>query len=142
MAKVHFNYADRQLKLSGKTKLKQFVEVLFKMEKKQLNTIRYVFCSDDFLLDINRSSLNHDYYTDIITFDLSEPNQPIESEVYVSVDRVNDNAKTNGVSFENELYRVVFHGALHLCGYKDKKKEDVLLMRKKEDYYLSKFLGQ
>lgn len=139
MSKVHFNYADRQLNIKGKTQLKQFVEVLFKKEKKQLSTIRYVFCSDDFLLDINRSSLNHDYYTDIITFDLSEPNQPIESEVYISVDRVKDNAKTNGVSFENELCRVVFHGALHLCGYKDKIKEDVLLMRKKENYYLKSF---
>lgn len=139
MAKVHFNYADRQLNFSGKTRLKQFIETLFKKEKKQLHLIRYVFCSDEFLLDINRSSLNHDYYTDIITFDLSEPNQQIESEVYISIDRVKENAKTNGVSLENELCRVVFHGALHLCGYKDKTKEDVLMMRDKEEYYLKVF---
>lgn len=139
MPKVHFNYADRKLHYAQKTALKQFVETIFQKEKKQLATIRYVFCSDDFLLDINRSSLNHDYYTDIITFDLSEPNQLIESEVYISVDRVKDNAQTNKVSFENELCRVIFHGALHLCGYKDKKKEDVLVMRKKEEYYLKAF---
>lgn len=139
MPKVHFNYADRKLNYAQKTALKQFVETIFQKEKKHLSTIRYVFCSDDFLLDINRSSLNHDYYTDIITFDLSEPNQLIESEVYISVDRVKDNAQTNKVSFENELCRVIFHGALHLCGYKDKKKEDVLVMRKKEEYYLKAF---
>jgi rRNA maturation RNase YbeY len=118
-----------------------FVETIFKKENKQLGSIRYVFCSDDFLLEINRTSLNHDYYTDIITFDLSEPNQPIESEVYVSIDRVKENAQNQGFSFKDELCRVVFHGALHLCGYKDKKKDDILIMRKKEDYYLKQFIG-
>lgn len=139
MPKVHFSYADRKLSYSKKTNLKLFVESILKKEKKQLATIRYIFCSDDFLLDINRRSLNHDYYTDIITFDLSEPNLPIESEIYISIDRVKDNAKTNHVSFENELCRVIFHGALHLCGYKDKKKGDVLIMRQKEEYYLKLF---
>ncbi|MCU0320785.1 MAG: rRNA maturation RNase YbeY [Chitinophagaceae bacterium] len=140
MSKVHFSYADRQLNISNKTSLKLFIETIFKKEKKQLGSIRYVFCSDDFLLELNRISLNHDYYTDIITFDLSEPNQPIESEVYVSIDRVKENAQNQGFSFKEELCRVVFHGALHLCGYKDKKKEDILIMRKKEDYYLKLFL--
>ena len=139
MLKVHFSYADRQLNLPNKTALKLFVENIFKKEKKQLGSIRYVFCSDDFLLEINRTSLNHDYYTDIITFDLSEPNQPIESEVYVSLDRVKENAQQHGFLFKDELCRVVFHGALHLCGYKDKNKQDVLIMRKKEDYYLKAF---
>ena len=141
MSKVHFSYADRQLNISNKTSLKLFIETIFKKEKKQLGSIRYVFCSDDFLLELNRTSLNHDYYTDIITFDLSEPNQPIESEVYVSIDRVKDNAQNQSFSFKEELSRVVFHGALHLCGYKDKKKEDILIMRKKEDYYLKQFIG-
>lgn len=141
MSKVYFSYADRKLNIPNKTSLKLFVETIFKKEKSQLGSIRYVFCSDDFLLEINRSSLNHDYYTDIITFDLSEPNQPIESEVYVSLDRVKENAQQQGFSFKDELCRVVFHGALHLCGYKDKKKEDILIMRKKEDYYLKQFVG-
>jgi rRNA maturation RNase YbeY len=141
MPKVHFSYADKQLVFPKKTALKLFVETIFKKEKKELGSIRYVFCSDEFLLAINKSSLNHDYYTDIITFDLSELNQPIESEIYVSIDRVKDNAQQLGVSFREELCRVVFHGALHLCGYKDKKRKDVLMMRKKEGYYINKFLG-
>ncbi len=141
MLKVHFSYADRQLNFPNKTSLKKFVETIFKKEKKQLGSIRYVFCSDEFMLEINRTSLNHDYYTDIITFDLSEPKQPIESEVYVSIDRVKENAKNQDFSFKDELCRVVFHGALHLCGYKDKKKDDILIMRKKEDYYLKQFIG-
>jgi probable rRNA maturation factor len=141
MKKVHFNYADRKLNIPNKTNLKAFVEQLFKQEKKELGCIRYVFCSDEYLLEINKASLNHDYYTDIITFGLSEPNQPIEAEVYVSIDRVKENAFSMNIPFKEELYRVVFHGALHLCGYKDKKKEDILVMRKKEDEYLKLFLN-
>ena len=141
MPKVYFSYADKQLNYSNKTALKLFVETIFIKEKKPLSSIRYIFCSDEYLLDINRTALNHDYYTDIITFDLSEPNEPIESEVYISIDRVKDNAIQQQVSFQDELCRVVFHGALHLCGYKDKKKEDILMMRKKEDYYLKMFTG-
>lgn len=141
MPKVHFSYADKQLNYSSKKALKRFVETIFSKEKKQLGCIRYIFCSDEYLLAINRTALNHDYYTDIITFDLSESNQPIDSEVYISIDRVKDNAIQQQVSFQDELCRVVFHGALHLCGYKDKKKEDILMMRKKEDYYLKMFTG-
>lgn len=139
MKKVHFNYADRKLNLSNKTTLKDFVELLFKQEKKQLSNIQFVFCSDEYLLEINKACLNHDYYTDIITFGLSEPNFPIEAEVYISIDRVADNAKNLKLTFKNELLRVVFHGALHLCGYKDKKKSDVEQMRQKEDYYLKAY---
>ncbi len=140
MKKVHFNYADRKLNILNKTSIKDFVEQLFKQEKRQLGCIRYVFCSDDYLLEINKASLNHDFYTDIITFGLSEPNLPIEAEVYISIDRVKDNAQTMNITFKEELLRVVFHGALHLCGYKDKKKTDVLRMREKENYYLKKAL--
>ena len=136
MKKVHFNYADRKLNIPNKTSLKDFVELLFKKENKELSIINYVFCSDVYLLEINKASLNHDYYTDIITFGLSEPNLPIEAEVYISIDRVKDNAKNLNLTFKNELLRVVFHGALHLCGYKDKKKSDIEQKRKKEDDYL------
>jgi rRNA maturation RNase YbeY len=140
MKKVHFNYADRKLNIPNKTSIKDFVELLFKKENKELSNINYVFCSDDYLLEINKASLNHDYYTDIITFGLSEPNLPVEAEVYISIDRVKDNAQTMNITFKEELLRVVFHGALHLCGYKDKKKTDVLRMREKENYYLKKAL--
>ena len=82
---------------------------------------------------------SHDFYTDIITFPLSEKGEPIEAEIYVSTDRVKENAVVHGKTYKNEMYRVLFHGALHLCGYKDKKKSEILLMRKKEEQYLYLF---
>jgi rRNA maturation RNase YbeY len=87
-------------------------------------------------LDINRNYLQHDYYTDIITFDLSENPKQTIGEIYVSIDRIRDNAKTLKTSLKDETLRVIFHGALHLCGYKDKSKADIATMRMKEDYYL------
>jgi len=98
--------------------------------------LTYVFCSDDYLLDINRNFLQHDYYTDIITFDLSENNKQTIAEIYVSLDRIKDNAKTLETSPKDETLRVIFHGALHLCGYKDKSKADIKTMRAKEEYYI------
>lgn len=136
---VLFRSADRQLQLAGKTVLKTFVQSIFKREKHALDSITYVFCSDEFLLQMNRDFLQHDYYTDIITFGLSEKGQPVEAEVYISLDRVKDNARTHGVSFKEETLRVIFHGALHLCGYKDKKKSEIALMRSKEEHYLRLF---
>ena len=91
------------------------------------------------LLQMNRDFLQHDYYTDIITFGLSEKGQPVEAEVYISLDRVKENARIHGATQANETLRVVFHGALHLCGYKDKKKSEITLMRQKEDQYLRLF---
>jgi rRNA maturation RNase YbeY len=85
--------------------------------------------------------LNHDYYTDIITFDYSE-NDVVSGDLFISFDRVKDNANTYGISFENELKRVVYHGILHLCGYKDKTEKDVIEMREKENYYLSQFVSR
>lgn len=140
MKGVTFRYADRKLALSQKTTIQAFVETIFKKEKKKLAHINYVFCSDTYLLNINRDFLSHDYYTDIITFGLSEPGEPVEAEIYISVDRVKDNAGQLGVSFKEEMLRVIFHGALHLCGYKDKKKSDIALMREKENHYLSTYL--
>ncbi|MCZ2223574.1 MAG: rRNA maturation RNase YbeY [Chitinophagales bacterium] len=134
---VMFRSADRKLIYSGKSNLKLFVENLFKKEKISLKSICYIFCSDEFLLNINQQFLQHDYYTDIITFCLSEKEEPIEAEAYISVDRVKENAKTNNVSYKRELERVIFHGALHLCGYKDKKKVEIKQMREKENYYLN-----
>ena len=136
---VSFRSADRQLQLPGKTELKAFIQSIFKKEKRVLNSITYIFCSDGFLLQMNRDFLKHDYYTDIITFGLSEQDEPIEAEVYISLDRVKDNAVTIGTTFKEESLRVIFHGALHLCGYKDKKKSEIALMRSKEDHYLRLF---
>ncbi len=104
-----------------------------------MSAITYIFCSDEFLLQMNRDFLQHDYYTDIITFGLSEKGEPVEAEVYISLDRVKDNAQTLGITYGEEARRVIFHGALHLCGYKDKKKSEIILMRKKEADYLRLF---
>ena len=142
MNKISFRYADRRLNIGQKTTIRTFIETLFKKEKQVLEGINYVFCSDEYLLEINRSFLQHDYYTDIITFGLSAPGQPVEAEIYISVDRVKDNARTLGVSFNEEMLRVIIHGALHLCGYRDKKKADIALMRKKEDQYLGVFYSK
>lgn len=134
--KVRFHYADKQLSYSPKAELKEMVASIFKKEKKALSHIDYVFCSDEYLLGINQNYLKHDYYTDIITFPLSGKGQPVEAEVYVSLDRVKENARTLNTLFAQELKRVLAHGALHLCGYKDKSKADKEVMRSKEDTYI------
>lgn len=139
MNKVSFNYADRKLNLANKTKLKAFIPSIFKKEGKKLEAINYVFCSDEYLLQINKDFLQHDYYTDIITFDLSE-SDATTSEVYISTDRIKDNSLQLGTSFEQEALRVIFHGALHLCGYKDKSKKDIEIMRSMEEKYIKLYL--
>jgi rRNA maturation RNase YbeY len=122
--------------LTERNALKAFIISLFKKEKTAISDLQYIFCSDDYLLEINKQYLQHDYYTDIITFGLSGPGQPVEGEIYISVDRVRDNAANFGSTFKREMHRVIFHGALHLCGYKDKKKDEEITMRKTEDKYL------
>jgi probable rRNA maturation factor len=126
----------KAISLRDRTRLKAFLRLLFQKEKGRLADIQYIFCSDDRLLEINKQFLNHDYYTDIITFNLSEANQPINAEIYISVDRVRENAREFNSSIQRELHRVIFHGALHLCGYKDKTRTDQTEMRKMEEKYL------
>lgn len=142
MVPIQFRSADRGLQLGGKTRLKSFLVTLFKKERVGLQYITYIFCSDAFLLKMNKDFLQHDYYTDIITFGLSDKGVPVEAEIYISIDRVKDNAKTLGISFSDEVCRVIFHGALHLCGYKDKKKSEIAVMRAKEDQYLRLYKKQ
>jgi len=137
-SKVCFFFEHRKFSLQNRTGLKVFIESLFKKEKKKLSSINYIFCSDKRLLEINQQFLDHDYYTDIITFDLSETNSTV-AEIYISIDRVKDNAKNIDTSFRSELHRVIFHGALHLCGYKDKSKAEKRVMREKEELYLKKY---
>ncbi len=139
MAKINFRSGDRAFAFPNKTIIKAFIEKLIKKEGGVLSDINYIFCSDKFLLQMNRDFLQHDYYTDIITFGLSEKNQPIEAEIYISIDRVKDNALSLGVAYKEEMLRVIFHGALHLCGYKDKTKSEISAMRAKEDQYLQLF---
>ena len=125
----------------SKLQLKRFAKELVNDENKVLKDLSFVFTDDDYLLEVNKQYLDHDNYTDVITFDYSV--FPLVSgDVMISLDRVKDNADSLGLNFELEFYRVVFHGLLHLCGYKDKKKEDVALMRSKEDFYINKFVSR
>ena len=110
-------------------------------EERVLNEVNVIFCSDDFLLQMNIEHLNHDYFTDIITFDYCFDNQVV-GDLFISLDRVSDNAKDNNVLFYNELYRVLVHGVLHLCGYKDKTDDEAKLMRSKENHYLSLYVSR
>ena len=123
-----------------KKKLKAAVAGLMKDEGKSFVSLDYIFCSDEYLLEINQNFLNHDDLTDIITFDLSDNKENLKGEIYISVERVLDNSLLFNSTFRDELARVVFHGALHLCGYKDKSKEEQVEIRGKENIYLGKFV--
>lgn len=138
-SKVCFFFQDVKVNLTNRSGLKRYIQSIFKMEGKKLESINYIFCTDKALLGINRQYLKHDFYTDIVTFDLSETDS-IQAEIYISVDRLRENARQLGVSFRSELHRVIFHGVLHLCGYKDKSKEEKAKMRRKEDFYLISYL--
>ena len=119
------------------TKIKSWLKAIAVKENFSIKELNYVFLDDEGLLKINIEYLNHDTYTDIITFDNSEEKGKIESDIFISLERVEANAKKFNTTFENELHRVLAHGLLHLCGYKDKKKSDVELMRKKEEESLA-----
>jgi probable rRNA maturation factor len=119
--------------------LKPFIKTLVKSEGFVSGDIAIVFCSDEYLLKVNQDFLNHDYYTDIITFDYCE-NGIINGDLLISLDRVLDNSPKESTSFQEELYRVIFHGILHLCGFKDKSKKDIEVMRFKESYYLNLYV--
>ncbi|WP_411811651.1 rRNA maturation RNase YbeY [Chryseobacterium scophthalmum] len=107
-------------------------------EGKKLGEINYIFCDDEYLLKVNQDYLQHDYYTDIITFDYVK-GKTISGEIFVSLQRISDNASTLSKNYEEELRRVLAHGILHLCGYKDKTEEEEQLMRNKEDFYIEKY---
>lgn len=142
MSTIQFFYQKPLNSLQNKGKLKQFLSKTAKSFKKEIGELNIVFCSDAYLLDINKKHLSHDYYTDIITFDLSEKGCPLQSEIYISVDRVRDNAKTLNTPFHRELHRVIFHGLLHLMGYKDKSAADQKKMRAAEDRLLSSYFSR
>lgn len=138
MNKIFFHTQDIKLFLTNRKRVHHLISYLFRREKKQIQRIDYVFCSDDYLLELNRNFLKHNFYTDVITFDLSNSSLII-GEIYISVERVMSNAKFFKVSRKEEMLRVIIHGALHLCGYRDKKKEEAEIMNKKETEYLSLF---
>jgi probable rRNA maturation factor len=127
--------------LKERTRLKIFIHKQFLREGFKLGSLTYIFCSDEYLLALNQQHLQHDYYTDILTFNLSSTEKVVNGEIYISIDRVRDNAENHDKTFINELHRVIFHGALHLCGYKDKTKSQEKEMREKENQYLSLYFS-
>lgn len=134
----HFETAAR---LKQRILLKQFLKDINATEGNKIAEIMFVFCSDDYLLRINKEFLNHDYLTDIITFEFKKGIEQkfLTGEIYISVERVAYNAVKFAVEFEEELHRVIFHGVLHLLGYKDKTTIDKTKMRKRENHYLKKY---
>ena len=124
-------------KITIESTLAAWLEDIILTEGKKPGDINYIFCDDEYLLQVNKEYLQHDYYTDIITFDYVK-GKTISGDIFVSLPRIFDNAETLSKDFDSEFFRVLAHGILHLCGYKDKTDEEISEMRNKEDYYLSK----
>ena len=139
ISKIRFFFSESKPSLQNRKSLKSFINSIFKKEKKILGSINFIFTNDKIVRKINKEYLGHDFNTDVITFDLSEKNGPISSDIYISTDRVRENARNLKLSYKSELHRVIFHGALHLCGYGDKVGKEVLKMRKMEEKYLNKY---
>jgi len=134
---ITFNNHNIKFNLKDKLYLKSFLSRVFVDEHVSFKAISYVFCSDEFLLKLNQEYLEHDTLTDILTFSLSNSPLDIVAEIYISIERVTENAEKLKLPFISELYRVMIHGILHLCGYSDHTKKEKVKMRAKEDYYLS-----
>lgn len=133
---IQFFLSDTKITLKEKARLKLFIAGIFRKKQRKLSSLSFVFCSDQRILEINKAHLKHDYYTDIITFDLADPGNPVEGEVYISADRIRDNAEIQQVTLKQEIHRVIFHGVLHLCDYKDKSARDKKKMTAEEDRLL------
>lgn len=137
MRLIHFFAEDTQYTLKNKTLCRQWLIEVVNNETQQLKNINFIFCSDTYLHQVNVEYLNHDTLTDVITFPYSEFPEPIESDIFISVDRCKENAKSYGIPYATEVHRVMVHGLLHLLGYNDKTKKQKIEMSAKEDYYLS-----
>jgi probable rRNA maturation factor len=132
---IIFNVEDIDFELPDREETIAWIHRVAASEDKRIGAVSYIFCSDDYLIELNKEYLSHDTLTDIITFPYSKT--PIEGDIFISIDRVKDNAKDFGVPFEQELKRVLIHGILHLCGYGDKTKAQAAVMRQKEDAALA-----
>ncbi|MCL4155198.1 UNVERIFIED_CONTAM: hypothetical protein GTU68_017980 [Idotea baltica] len=138
MEAIHFFYEETSFALDQPDIIAGWVDEVITRHEERVEAINFIFCSDDYLLKINRSYLDHDYYTDIITFDNREPDSDdLESDIFISIDRIRDNAKDLQVTFHRELHRVIIHGILHLLGWNDKTDEQKEAMREKEEACLS-----
>ena len=140
MAKLPINFFPEDIKynLKNKTQIRDWINDTIIEEGYELEELSFILCSDEYLLSINQQYLNHDTYTDVITFDNSEGLKMILGDIFISIDRIQENAKQFKGTTQQELCRVMIHGTLHLLGYKDKGKAAKTMMTQKEDYYLSK----
>lgn len=138
MGTISFNNNGISSDLKDKLLLRTFLSSIFAKEGVDFKSVSYIFCTDEYLLKLNQEYLKHDTFTDILTFTLSGTSLPIVSEIYISVERVKENARNMNVPYENELHRVMIHGILHLCGYDDHSATDKAQMREKEEYYLKR----
>lgn len=134
---ISFFYEDVDFKVNKPLKTKQWLKQAIVTEGYKEGGVNYIFCSDDYLLQMNQDHLDHDFYTDIITFDNSEVEGVVEGDLFISIDRIIENADNQGIDFKNELLRVMIHGILHLTGHKDKSEAENIAMRSSEDHYLS-----
>ncbi|WP_268033586.1 rRNA maturation RNase YbeY [Algoriphagus sp. PAP.12] len=134
---IHFFSEETPFQLKQKLNRKRWLKEIAEGENYSINELNYIFCTDEYLYEINVEYLNHDTYTDIITFDNSEIEDEIEGDIFISIERVKDNASKHEVSIEDELSRVISHGLYHLIGYKDKKKTEAKLMRSKEEFAIN-----
>jgi len=134
---IFFFKEDTSYQLKQRAEIRLWLQSIARKEKYTIAELNYIFCSDEYLLQVNKDYLNHDYYTDIITFDNSEKKSSIEGDIFISIDRVRENSSIQKTSLKDELHRVMAHGLLHLTGYKDKTSAEKEIMRKKEDASLS-----
>ncbi len=140
---IRFFSENISFKLKKKTNLKKWLLDVFELEKAKAKDINFILCDDNYLLDINKKYLNHNYYTDIITFDTSlEDDKHISGDIFISLDMVKENAENYKTGFENEILRMLIHGILHLLGYKDKDEKNKKIMTLKEDFYINLYVSK
>ena len=133
---ISYFFEDTDFIFKGKSLNNRWLKLVAESEIRRIGQISIIFCSDNYILDVNQKYLQHDYFTDIITFDYCEGDR-LSGDLFISVDTVRDNAVEYGTEFSEELHRVIVHGVLHLIGYDDHNDDDIAMMRKKENYYLS-----
>ena len=138
MNNIYFFKEDVRFRFLHQQALREWITGVVGKKKFRIEEINYIFCSDNYLLELNKKFLNHHFYTDIITFDNSSGKKKISADIFISIERVKENAEKFNTSFNDELHRVMIHGILHLLGYKDKTKKDQSTMRMKEDEWLKK----
>ncbi len=139
---INFFFENTKIGLRDRNHLKAFISKQIRSRGRKLENLNYIFCGDDALKNMNRVHLGHNYFTDIITFDLSESSKIIHAEIYISADRVRDNSRTFDSPVYRELHRVIFHGVLHLLGYQDKSEADIRKMREMENRWIEAYFGK